>query len=995
MANALAALCAVGSFLWIAHNLEDHQIIEHPRLSSLLVLLIASIACYAVSFGAAWLPGTHGRFDDELLPSKPRRLNLPPKPRRYFLPGLAIALLLRLELFHRVTLDLQCSAQGIEAFLPLAILLYELLPGRRTRPGRTTAAADGDDDDDDDHDDFGATIFDALGSWFTESRSSLTMAVVMLSLGTYLAASQDPRSTFFCASRDASYLVVFFQWLGLLLDAAIAIMLWRVLAWSRTTKSRLRTLSGLLLAASLGTAFFYWASRVYLPSPAESYSFRGLGSLYAFDVAFDGLALSVFLVATALMTAEGGGPLTLAATITFLLGLTEAVRRTWLAGTWENVSPATVYLALTLVCVGFSCFAYANNVVTVVFVHRALVVFLLVAVTVVAAIYTPVKALRVVGQHPISRLMYDARTEANRWLVRAAVSDSLRVAVDEYKERHNGRAPPPKFDAWYDFAKQRRSLVIDHFPQIENDLLPFWGLSPAALRDGVRRAAEEPSMALLEIKGGQARHNLPPGSPDLPVINDLLALIKDFAEHLPDMELAVNLDERPRVLPPADVVQRCLRNAGRKRAGRLFPRAAGPNANATADAGSEPAAGAEPEPEPEPAAVKRAVHDEAPTPDGGFFTSAAALREMTALTCPTGTRGRAGTHWDVRDFCASCAAPHSQGQYLADWERAQDICHQPDLFRLHGFHMTPSPLRPLQELLPVFGRSKTDSYRDILLPLRRIAEPPPPPHEPFDVKHKSVAWRGKVDRVSTTYDQFRGGHQERLVHLLSRPARSDRSRVQLVLQDRDTKATRVELHQVATGAANDFLPLDVAFSSYAPCRAAGGGQARCAAAGVDPAAEFRIADAAEGPAAALNDPLSHRYVLLVDTDHGPPRDLLRALRSGSAPIVASLFREWYTDRLRPWVHFVPLDLRYHALHATIAYFAGVEKERGGFRLVQSSGADVAMPGRDDDGRWIAEEGQKWADKALRREDAQVYLFRLLLEWGRIVSDERDALMFVL
>jgi hypothetical protein len=53
-------------------------------------------------------------------------MNLPKKPRRYFLPGLVLCILLRLEIFHRVTLDLQCSKAGIEvniAFLiPIALV---------------------------------------------------------------------------------------------------------------------------------------------------------------------------------------------------------------------------------------------------------------------------------------------------------------------------------------------------------------------------------------------------------------------------------------------------------------------------------------------------------------------------------------------------------------------------------------------------------------------------------------------------------------------------------------------------------------------------------------------------------------------------------------------------------------------------------------------------------------------------------------------------------
>ena len=56
--------------------------------------------------------------DDELAPLKVKRTNLPKKPRRYFLPGLIACIILRLEIFHRVTIDLQCSKPGIEASLP-------------------------------------------------------------------------------------------------------------------------------------------------------------------------------------------------------------------------------------------------------------------------------------------------------------------------------------------------------------------------------------------------------------------------------------------------------------------------------------------------------------------------------------------------------------------------------------------------------------------------------------------------------------------------------------------------------------------------------------------------------------------------------------------------------------------------------------------------------------------------------------------------------------
>lgn len=47
----------------------------------------------------------------------------------------------------------------------------------------------------------------------------------------------------------------------------------------------------------------------------------------------------------------------------------------------------------------------------------------------------------------------------------------------------------------------------------------------------------------------------------------------------------------------------------------------------------------------------------------------------------------------------------------------------------------------------------------------------------------------------------------------------------------------------------------------------------------------------------------------------------------------------------------------------------------------------------EDAKSIAQEGKQWAAQALRREDAEIYMFRLLLEWGRVISEKRDGLGF--
>ncbi|KAK3383054.1 glycosyltransferase family 90 protein [Lasiosphaeria ovina] len=1004
-ASQLTVLCAVASFLWLARNLEGHRLIEQPRLSSLLILFIAGVASFASSFFAEWLPGANGRFDDDLGPLKVARANLPKKPRRYFLPGLVVCIVLRLELFHRVTSDLQCSSPGIEACLPLVVLFYELLPGRRRRSGSKEKT---------DVDDMGQTglehALDFVGSWIgTEAKIPLTIGILALVCGTYMVSSHSLKSTFFCSTHDSSSLVVSLQWLGLVLDGIMAILYWRILAWARTTKHRLRTLSGILLASSVATALLYLSFRLFHQARPMHYHFRGLGSLYIFDVVVDGFAFSAFFISTALIVAEAS-PLSLAGIVTFLSGLLLAVHKIWLLGSWENVSFSATYSALILICVGFPFFVYTNNIRSVVFIHRALVIFLLLVLLVAAAIYTAFKGRETFGEHPLQRLIYDKRVEADRWRVTSArVSNSLPVAVEIYKERHDGRAPPPKFETWYYFAKEKSSEILDDFAQIHDDILPFWGMAPEKIRQNIHRVAAEPGIAVLKIRGGTPTHNIRAHSPHQEAMRDLIDMIKPFAQHLPDMELAINLDDRPRVLAPWEDVSRFKAAAKRNRLTKLLP-----GRSDSRDQGSalqqlfQPTA----------ADQVSAAHKN--------FTSAKALREMVALTCPPGSKARSGVHWDVRDFCYSCARPQSKGQFLSDWSLSQDLCHQSDLLRLHSFHMTASELRPLQELLPVFSRSKTDSYSDILIPMRRVAEiPDGKGGEILDVKWKKLYWRGKVDRRHLSRGLLHGGHQERLVHAFNNASAGSDTVTAVLPVPVPGNGDRFVYGQVSTAGLNALLPVDIGFSSRIhsdseTCSASStnhlvgaanttAGSVRGSSGLCDDAASVatRRRHEAEFGTRPVADPLRFQYVLVMDTDTGPPADFLRTLRSGSVPFYASIFREWFTDRLTPWVHFVPVDLRFHALHSTLAYFAGVSIFNGPAQQTPDGqpantpaaaiidGRHVNMNPHDDDARWIADEGRRWAAKAVRREDMQVYLFRLLLEWGRVVDDRRDELAFVL
>ncbi|XP_044715426.1 glycosyl transferase family 90 domain-containing protein [Hirsutella rhossiliensis] len=119
-----------------------------------------------------------------------------------------------------------------------------------------------------------------------------------------------------------------------------------------------------------------------------------------------------------------------------------------------------------------------------------------------------------------------------------------------------------------------------------------------------------------------------------------------------------------------------------------------------------------------------------------------------------------------------------------------------------------------------------------------------------------------------------------------------------------------------------------------------------------------------GTEADTEEALEYRHVLLTDEDDGPPSEMLRTIRSGSVPFISTIFRTWYTERLVPWLHFVPVDL---------------------------NGRDTALRGRPKDATWISRRGQKWAKQVLRKKDMEIYLFRLLLEWGRLIDDRRDEI----
>lgn len=104
-------------------------------------------------------------------------------------------------------------------------------------------------------------------------------------------------------------------------------------------------------------------------------------------------------------------------------------------------------------------------------------------------------------------------------------------------------------------------------------------------------------------------------------------------------------------------------------------------------------------------------------------------------------------------------------------------------------------------------------------------------------------------------------------------------------------------------------------------------------------------------------PLSEvwRWKMVIDVDGWGYSARWRALiASKSLALKATIYHEWYTERMIPWVHFVPISPRMSELYDVLGYFLGGGEE-----------APEIVP-HDKEAKEIAEAGKLWAEKHMRK-----------------------------
>ncbi|CBX90959.1 predicted protein [Plenodomus lingam JN3] len=241
-------------------------------------------------------------------------------------------------------------------------------------------------------------------------------------------------------------------------------------------------------------------------------------------------------------------------------------------------------------------------------------------------------------QHPITNLLEVANTEHGRWASQAYRSQSLAEAVIHYQQRYK-RDPPPNFDKWYEYAVARNSIVIDDYDNIEQDLAPFSSFNADDLR--LRTAtvlATNEAVAGVRIRNGKAEvfTNVP--ETHRWMMEGAVAMVQRFAESLPDMDLAMNLQDEPRVAVPYERLQDALDNP------QPYPTPA-PN-NPSKEFSPQRANGW-----PDPEKIRTDPHFF----ENGRFQSS--FQTYGSVACSPTSRARKERHWNTRIHAISQISP--------------------------------------------------------------------------------------------------------------------------------------------------------------------------------------------------------------------------------------------------------------------------------------------------------------------------------------------------
>jgi len=626
-------------------------------------------------------------------------------------------------------------------------------------------------------------------------------------------------------------------------------------------------------------------------------------------------------------------------------------------------------------------------------------------------------------RHPIDQLVKIADKDFEHLL--SNTSATLEQAAVAYRDRR-GRHPPPAFDAWVAFAQGNNAIIVeDLFDQIYHDLEPFWAVPASQIH---KDASTWTHVISIRNHSAQIRNR----EWRAQWIHSWHEMLQQIEGYLPDVDMAFNDVDEPRLFVPWEIVNNSI-SAAHARKHTNPPTSASPIHSEYS--------------------FRALLPDDAiPTSLPSNFKTSGPTWLLARETCPPDSVARfAEPEVDYSlppSFNTAEYFQNSYHGYVANWTQAKSACENPHLRNLHGALVPPSGSRPSSKtFFPLFSGCKLQGIsNDILVPgaaywsgLAKFTGAGDT-SVPWNSKLSKAVWRGQASGTEQTRNNWRYLHRHRFVAMLngtqvSATEKALHSPSSTDLQDLTTRNFPLP--------NNTLFPLSASLATnlgdwVAPLADAAFVHLMC-----DP---WIFTQFTEGAHCAYLDPYYHTKAMmpmaeqfghkyLPDVDGYSYSGRYKAfLRSNSLPIKATLYAEWHDDRLLAWRHFVPMDNTFGDWWGILEYFLGYggveggkggvsdggeggmsKEEEGGMSREEEGGVSnegeggvnrrgkrrvkreltgVEKKGHDDVAEKIAAQGMEWAGRVLRKEDLLVYMYRLVLEYARICDERRDMMGFV-
>ncbi|PNS19645.1 hypothetical protein CAC42_7489 [Sphaceloma murrayae] len=492
------------------------------------------------------------------------------------------------------------------------------------------------------------------------------------------------------------------------------------------------------------------------------------------------------------------------------------------------------------------------------------------------------------ADHPVKVFAQNARADFFKMIDRQ--SRTYTEAVAEYRRRYS-RDPPPGFRKWYEYAKKHNSVIIDDYDMINENMAPYWNMTPRQVRALLDRGSRGPALFNVSVNSG-----IMAMSGDHYIGKEFISTLSDIAKDLPDFQILLNPMDEPRVVPveDADLSSVSWLDHARRSSWNV----------ATAPCKSEPS------------------DDQDTAAD--TLSSASPAIETFGLPFVTDAKG------------------------------SKDICKHPEYRSAHGLFISPCSFSYTNQPVPIFSASAPATFGDILYPSQwyyRFQDRDRDRNDvPWEFKWAGLYWAGSTTggcSTEATADELaENGQRQRFVALANGMSKKPAT----FLADVNG---RIQTYQ----SSDVFSQLyDAKFTSINQCD------------GPNCERATRLFGASKHE----EEKLTYQARFLMDMDGNAfSGRFYRFLASNSLPFKMTILREWHDERLVPWYHYVPISLSMDELPETLRYLA-----------LTKEGDTVA--------RGIAQAGKEWHDKILRREDATIYIYRLLLEFARVQSETRDG-----